>query len=357
MIKDYKMALSYLQNAVIHQEDLGFAADLVLTYTFLHQTYDQINQADSAHHYIEKALLQVRDLNNKYTESKVLKEKALFLAKNHQPTDAFNTLLLSMQITDSINRVDNQQRMDLLENILDSEMQYYENSSLKDKFMAKLQSGPVACITLLLNILLIGLLVGLYFWWKKREAQLRNKEKTVEPYMSFLKKERVDFVRQKNDMQLQIDEQNRQLTSSALTLIKNDEFIQELSDELKQVLLELNPKDRNHRERIRSLLGKINSQSSQNNWHEFSYYFEKVHPSFYNILEKQFPTLTLKEKRLCSLLQLGLSSKEISAITYTEVRSVESARNRLRKKLGISTETNIVEFLHNLNASSSQITE
>jgi DNA-binding CsgD family transcriptional regulator len=90
----------------------------------------------------------------------------------------------------------------------------------------------------------------------------------------------------------------------------------------------------------------VNQQNATNSWEEFSYYFEKVHPSFYQNLEKQCPELTTKEKRLCAFLALGLSSKEISAITFKEVRSVESARNRLRKKLGVNQEDNLTDFLH-----------
>jgi DNA-binding NarL/FixJ family response regulator len=129
-------------------------------------------------------------------------------------------------------------------------------------------------------------------------------------------------------------------------MVKNNEFIADLKNELKQLLLALNPKDRQNRELLRQLLNKMSHQNSTDNWEEFSYYFEKVHPAFYHNLERHFPNLTMKEKRLCAFLELGLSSKEMAAITFKEVRSVESARNRLRKKLGISQEDNITEFLH-----------
>ncbi len=58
-------------------------------------------------------------------------------------------------------------------------------------------------------------------------------------------------------------------------------------------------------------------------------------------------TITMKEMRLCALLRLGLSTKEIADITFKEVRSVESARNRLRKKLQISQTEDLQKFLMN----------
>lgn len=82
-----------------------------------------------------------------------------------------------------------------------------------------------------------------------------------------------------------------------------------------------------------------------NEWKDFSYYFGQVHPSFYQNLQSRFPDLSLKEKRLCAFLRLGLSSKEIAAITFVETRSVESARNRLRKKLNLDVDENLTTFL------------
>ena len=46
------------------------------------------------------------------------------------------------------------------------------------------------------------------------------------------------------------------------------------------------------------------------------------------------------------MLYIGLSTKEISAITFREVRSIESARNRLRKKLDIPSEETIQDYLN-----------
>ena len=109
--------------------------------------------------------------------------------------------------------------------------------------------------------------------------------------------------------------------------------------------MELNPKDRSHKQHLQQILSKLQQQNTTNNWNEFRYYFEQVHPSFYENLEKRYPDLTIKEKRLCAFLRLGLSSKDISAITFKEVRSVESARNRLRKKLGMTPDGNLTEFL------------
>jgi DNA-binding NarL/FixJ family response regulator len=128
-------------------------------------------------------------------------------------------------------------------------------------------------------------------------------------------------------------------------MARNNEFIAITSDELKQILLGLNPREKEKSEQIRNLLSKLHQYSSGNDWEEFRLYFQEVHQSFDKNLSTAFPDLSPNDKKICALLKLGLSTKDISSITFREVRSVESARNRLRKKLGLAAEVNIVNFL------------
>ncbi|MDE6131095.1 MAG: hypothetical protein K2F74_05850, partial [Muribaculaceae bacterium] len=78
---------------------------------------------------------------------------------------------------------------------------------------------------------------------------------------------------------------------------------------------------------------------------EFRLQFERIHPDFYRTLSEKFPELTARDLRLCAFLHLGMTTKEIAVLTYREVRSVDSARNRLRKKLGIDINDDISDFL------------
>jgi DNA-binding CsgD family transcriptional regulator len=46
---------------------------------------------------------------------------------------------------------------------------------------------------------------------------------------------------------------------------------------------------------------------------------------------------------------MNLSSKEISRLMNISVRGVELSRYRLRKKMGLPTETNLVDYLMKLS--------
>jgi len=58
----------------------------------------------------------------------------------------------------------------------------------------------------------------------------------------------------------------------------------------------------------------------------------------------KYPDITRNEKMLCGFLKLNMSTKEISVITGKKEHTIEIARTRLRKKVGL-TKSNV-----NLNA-------
>ena len=75
---------------------------------------------------------------------------------------------------------------------------------------------------------------------------------------------------------------------------------------------------------------------------------EQTHKDFIIKLTERFPELTEREKRLAILLRLNLASKEIATLMNISPKSVEIARYRLRKKLGVRERDNIKKFLEQI---------
>jgi tetratricopeptide (TPR) repeat protein len=345
---DPNLAISYLSNAKEHQIKYALISDLVRTYASLSRAFEMIGMRDSAKLYIEKSLQQIQQIDNKHIESQIQQEMAAYYERNGNMKKAYEALRAVLQISDSISNVDNQQKMNDLERMYFSDKKIRENElEIKNITLQKLASDRLWIISASIAILLIIVILYLINYSKNKEKERKNEELLLQRQAELHEREK-ELQRQKEvDLNDTIDKKNRELASYTLYMIKSNEFISDIKDELKRLLLELNPKDRHNREHIRQLINKSHQQHSTDNWEEFSYYFEKVHPSFYRNLEEHYPALTLKEKRLCAFLKLGLSSKEVSAITFKEVRSVESARNRLRKKLEINPEDSLTDFLQN----------
>jgi hypothetical protein len=86
------------------------------------------------------------------------------------------------------------------------------------------------------------------------------------------------------------------------------------------------------------------------NWDKFEQNFNIVYDDFMMKLDQQYPDLKLIDKKLCAYLRMGLSSKEMAQLLNTSERSIETARYRLRKKLGLGSGENLGEFIKILNA-------
>ncbi len=82
-------------------------------------------------------------------------------------------------------------------------------------------------------------------------------------------------------------------------------------------------------------------------WQEFSVHFEELHPRFFQRLQSRYPNLTPNESRICALLFLNMSTKEIASITHRSARTVEAVIYQIRKKLDIPLSERTQSFLLN----------
>jgi len=153
-------------------------------------------------------------------------------------------------------------------------------------------------------------------------------------------------IRQEQDaLQREIDIRDRQLAEKALSEVQKNEFIASIADQLVQIRRKIPELCGAHLDNLEILLRR---DSGSGIWKEFEVRFQEVHKDFYQTLNEKFPHLTRGEKKLASLLRLNLSSKEISAITYQSPDSIKVARSRLRKKLGLAKEEDVISFLEKL---------
>lgn len=123
-------------------------------------------------------------------------------------------------------------------------------------------------------------------------------------------------------------------------------MIEEALAEIKKVLLKIPPRDRESQQKLKNVIIQLENFDKVGSWDEFQHYFTLVHPDFYRRLDNAHPGLTPGNRKLCALIALGLSTKDIAALTFRNIRSVETSRNRLRKEIQIPTEVNLEDYMH-----------
>ena len=85
-----------------------------------------------------------------------------------------------------------------------------------------------------------------------------------------------------------------------------------------------------------------------NDWENFTNHFDKAYNLFTINLKEKFPKLTANDLKICTFLRMNLSTKEIAQLMNISMRGIELSRYRLRKKLNISTEVSLFDFLNEI---------
>ncbi|UXP32350.1 FGGY family carbohydrate kinase [Reichenbachiella agarivorans] len=156
---------------------------------------------------------------------------------------------------------------------------------------------------------------------------------------------RPEVLRSKNEaLKATITEKNKELTAVSMQLYNKDEFLLEIKDSLKGLSADLSVEDQ--KKVLQRLIAKIESKTdSDKDWESFEGQFDLLHSDFFKKLKSDFPKLSVSEAKLCMLLKMKLSTKEIANQLNLSVRGVETRRYRLRKKLQINKELDLEEFL------------
>lgn len=103
--------------------------------------------------------------------------------------------------------------------------------------------------------------------------------------------------------------------------------------------------------KLMCISGELSGSKDPDQWKEMSQYIPEFNTEFYQKLIKDFPTLTTNERRLCALLNLNMSTKEIASMTRQTPHSIKVARYRLRTKLNLTgSKVTIQEFLARYNS-------
>lgn len=187
---------------------------------------------------------------------------------------------------------------------------------------------------LIILILIFGILLSILLFIQQKS---KAKKEQIEKEKSFLKNE---------NLKQKIELSDKQITSNTLIQLNKNEILNSVIEKLQNVKSKFAVS--NH-EIIDETISDLKKSLAKNNWDNFLDQFEKVHESFFINLNKISDQLTFNEKRLCALIRLKMSIKEIATMNNSSSRSVEMARYRLRKKLNLTgSDESLDDFLEKL---------
>jgi tetratricopeptide (TPR) repeat protein len=296
---EFGQAEEYYKTGLEIASGINLITGMVRSYNHLAYIYYKCSQMGKAKEFAQKAY----ELSSSTGFKEGLKNSSLYLGYINYAVgnyrNAYDYLMYSDTVLSDIS--DNKTVFtvsELLQKIEKDRNAFIAEISLQKKHIRNL-------ILLTIVILLIAMIIAIVLIYKRKIRKSRLKENLL----------------------------NRELTSKAIFLAKRNEVFSKIESTL------LQNKDRfipENQPLIQEVINDVQSAQDQQAWKEFEYYFNSVHKDFYTKLEARFPNLTLNERRLCALLRLNLTTKDISSITHQSAHSIDIARARLRKKLGLA---------------------
>lgn len=294
-IKDYEEAIILCYEALDHFKKINALFFIVSTHKQLYKAYKGQGEYEKA--------LQILEFFQKDNDSLMGVKTTEYIAN------------LEMQYT--IQK--EQQKFKLLE----QESQLIEKELKLKQIYLYVTIGGVLFLLITTLLILINLRGSLQRNKLKQELLSQEQEK-LKDSLFFKQKEIENFTNY-------IQEKNNLLTN--------------LKNEIKNII-KSTPYNKKELEKLTTLVNQ--SLHIDNDRKELELKIDQNHQEFIYRLKTKYPKLTKTDIRLCSLLLLKLSSKEIAAIMNIETNSVKTSRNRLRKKLNIPRNSNITKLLDNI---------
>jgi len=315
--KNYQVALSYHNLAAAIFEELNNMVMLSASYINLSDYYDETGDDEKSLQYAEKAFSigQANGLK-KIVKNAAEKLHNIFLKKDDLK-NAYKYGMIQYQMKDSLGLEESMTKLSKLELQYDFEKQNQEEKLVRQR---KDFITIIVIITLSLAVILVLLLMS------------RQKMKAKNDRLA------------KQKLQDEVDFKNKELTLNVMNLIRKNEILSDISSRL--MLIENEAVKDETKNAIIKIAHDLQKNTEDEIWEEFELRFKQVHGEFYERLMQKFPDLSPNDLKLCAFLRLNITSKEICKMTGQRISSLEIARHRLRKKLGISnTQTNLVTFL------------
>ncbi len=321
--KEYTKAYDYIMKSLVIQTNLDYKRGIASQYQSLGRYYDLTGYTDLAIEnyiiaydmyielgrlaYLKNITATISDIYSREGDF----EKAYYFLNQNQ---VFSDSLFTIEKVKSIATLEQDYQQLLLD----------EDHKLKDqRTMALLISS---------SILLILLLIIFSLLFSRQKSRINEHVLSLQNIK--LEKKQVEY-----DLELR----QKEIAASTINQVRKNEIIH-------SVISRLNNSVKNLKEEnvpvIKEIIDELSDNTNPDVWKEFEVRFLQVHQNFYENLMEKFPDLSSNEKRLSAFLRLDFSSKEISLITNQSPHSINIARTRLRKKLGLSnTDTNLSTFL------------
>ncbi len=173
------------------------------------------------------------------------------------------------------------------------------------------------------------------YYKKQRKVLLDKNRRDLELKQLEIEQQLMQVENEK--LQQDIENKNRELAISTMSLIKKNEFLNTVKEELK------NTSETGSLKPVIKFIDK--NLNNTDDWKFFQEAFNNADKDFLKKVKSIHPSLTPNDLKLCAYLRLNLSSKEIAPLLNISPKSVEVKRYRLRKKMDLAHDYSLTSYI------------
>lgn len=249
------------------------------------------------------------------------------------------------------------QQYDVLRRTLDSENELKRveiekaliTSILETQIQLKtLEASSQASINRYLSILLIiGLISAvliasfIFAYWKKR-TRLARSEKDIAEKQLIITRQNEERTR------LELQYKNQDLTDFGIDIGRKKDVLKTIKSQLKTLQKELAEKEDVRKVKAIVKMVNTNTQADQQ-LATLQDNIRNINHQFFTALSNKYPNLTQTDKQICGFIRLGLLNKDIANLRNVSYKAARMSRYRIRKKLGLTDDQDLVEFLKGID--------
>lgn len=341
----YHKAESSLKETIELSTQKGFGEIELESYLLLAEVYRKTDKLSLCKSSLENAYSTDTSLDILSLHIKYLIQLSTLYEVENDFNSAYKYYQNAIRLKDSINKSWEKVKYSEIEALSQIKLQKQRNEVLeKDLAINKLQIRNQRFVLVISIIFLLILLLFVIILFRKRKYEKKVNQLLREQNKKIKTQERIIRIKNEESLKLELDYKNRQLTSFSLSALKLSKALDNVFQSLREILSKQNIKP-STRKNLEVIIRNFKPHSTENEWEEFRSYFEAVHPSFYKNLKRKAPNMTFNEQKICAYIRLGMTTKEIASITFRQIRSIESTRFRIRKKLNLTANDNLYDYL------------
>ncbi len=328
---DYKRALMEADSALAILEDFQNIVTESDLYNEKGIAYLAMGESEKALQFSQRAIAILDDSDNSLEKrkdaEKTLSEIYSELGDYRSALDHFRTFAM---LNDSIFETRRSNQMLKLEEQYESQKKQGEIESLNAANELAETKQRAMQFGLIGVILLSGVILN-------REYQRKKKSRAL--HVSELKLAESEKIRLQN----QLEFKNKELTAQALHIAQKNEMLNAIKAELEEA------KRSGQGDFAQGVLHKINLDSQiDRNWDQFIKMFTETNADFLQTISSRFPDVSKNELRLCALIKMNLTNKDIGTVLNISDDGVKKARYRLRKKMKLETNDSLEQVILNV---------